>query len=283
MTTNPPRDDAPETIWILPAHHDGQRGWPAQITTPDFYGAVEYRRADTPARAGTWTPTHRHVKRGTEYQEMARGMLQTDVPLSDYAELVAYRGNDGEWWFRPPSEFDDGRFAAMSQPEPDPVAWQGPGEKPHRYSPDLMAGGDDCRHCGHGWDAHQPATPPAAPTDTALVEAAHRFEKALRYSIQLNRHDPTQISRPHDFVTTGDFHALAAALASRAAPPEAQVTVAEAARVLLDQMDNIWSSDMSTATDNARQKAKRDGHKYRVIDREGFRAALRALAGEGEA
>lgn len=59
-------------------------------------------------------PTHQHVKRGTEYQEMARGRLQTDVPLTDYADLVAYRDDDGVWWFRPPAEFDDGRFRALA-------------------------------------------------------------------------------------------------------------------------------------------------------------------------
>ncbi|MFG6083758.1 hypothetical protein ACEUZ9_005483 [Paracoccus litorisediminis] len=64
-----------------------------------------------------WTPTHFHVKRGTKYRECARGKLQTDVPLSDYAELVAYNDMQGNWWFRSPSEFDDGRFIALGRAE----------------------------------------------------------------------------------------------------------------------------------------------------------------------
>lgn len=32
--------------------------------------------------------------------------------------------------------------------------YTGPGEKPHRYSPDIMAQGD-CRVCGHTKEAHQ--------------------------------------------------------------------------------------------------------------------------------
>ena len=34
--------------------------------------------------------------------------------------------------------------------------WKGPGETPHRYSPDYMAQGD-CRVCGHHREAHQSA------------------------------------------------------------------------------------------------------------------------------
>ena len=65
-------------------------------------------------KADEWQPTHRHVKRGTEYREVARGKLQTDTPLTDYAELVAYHDHDGNWWFRAPSEFDDGRFTTLT-------------------------------------------------------------------------------------------------------------------------------------------------------------------------
>lgn len=71
------------------------------------------RREAPPAVTVPFQPTHQHVKRGAEYQEMARGKLQTDVPLSDYAALVAYRAADGSWWFRSPTEFDDGRFRAL--------------------------------------------------------------------------------------------------------------------------------------------------------------------------
>lgn len=51
---------------------------------------------------------------------------------------------------------------------------------------------------------------------------------------------------------------------------------------LHDNLDKIWSSPASTDMDNARRKAERDGHKYRVIDREGFRAALARIIEEQE-
>lgn len=54
---------------------------------------------------------YRHRKRGTIYRSLGQGRLQTDVPLEDYAELVAYRDiEDGSLWFRSPVEFHDGRF-----------------------------------------------------------------------------------------------------------------------------------------------------------------------------
>ena len=62
-------------------------------------------------------------------------------------------------------------------------------------------------------------------------------------------------------------------------PPRA-LTGQDAAKVLLAELDTLWSAELSTATDNGRRKAERGGHKYRVIDREGFRAALRAIGGE---
>lgn len=56
-----------------------------------------------------------HIKRGTTYQIIARGKLQTDKPLEDYAELVAYRCEEtGDVWFRPKSEFTPDRFATLS-------------------------------------------------------------------------------------------------------------------------------------------------------------------------
>lgn len=45
--------------------------------------------------------------------------------------------------------------------------WKGPGEKPHTYSPDIMAMGD-CRICGHTYEAHQPK--PTPDTRDALIK-----------------------------------------------------------------------------------------------------------------
>ena len=53
-----------------------------------------------------------HVKRGSTYRVIGRGKVQTDTPLSDYAEVVIYQGEaDDLFWVRPVSEFEDGRFA----------------------------------------------------------------------------------------------------------------------------------------------------------------------------
>jgi hypothetical protein len=63
------------------------------------------------------TERYQHIKRGTTYAVIGRGKLQTDAPLSDYAELVAYRCEEtGDIWFRPVSEFTPDRFRALPAP-----------------------------------------------------------------------------------------------------------------------------------------------------------------------
>lgn len=57
-------------------------------------------------------------------------------------------------------------------------------------------------------------------------------------------------------------------------------TPAQAARVLLEALDALWSREMSTDMNNAMVRAKKDRHGYSIVDREGFRAAIRAIAGE---
>ncbi|WP_312529627.1 hypothetical protein [Paracoccus sp. (in: a-proteobacteria)] len=117
----------------------------------------------------------------------------------------------------------------QTDPKPQTVAWAGPGEKPHAYSPDLIAGGDDCRHCGHGWDMHQPATPSSA--GTVSVEAAARTEvrqlrEALRPFAEYMQTDEGRLDLdylgneiPDDqgvgwvYLTHGDFRAALRALA----------------------------------------------------------------------
>lgn len=60
------------------------------------------------ARAAEARPlTHRHIARNTTYREVARGTLQSKMPLQDGDTLVAYVGQNDVWWFRPPAEFDD--------------------------------------------------------------------------------------------------------------------------------------------------------------------------------
>lgn len=60
-----------------------------------------------------WRPTHRHVKRGTEYQLIGRAVVQATVPIEDDEYAVVYRGADGSLWVRCADEFNDGRFEAL--------------------------------------------------------------------------------------------------------------------------------------------------------------------------
>jgi hypothetical protein len=62
-----------------------------------------------------------HRVRGGEYEVLGIGRLQLaagDV-LADMDELAAYRGANGELWFRRPAEFMDGRFEQVVPACPD--------------------------------------------------------------------------------------------------------------------------------------------------------------------
>mgnify|MGYP000364350470 CR=1 FL=1 len=59
---------------------------------------------------GAWKATHRHVKRGTGYHRMATAKMQATDPVTDMQTVEIYQGEDGQWWVRPTSEFNDGRF-----------------------------------------------------------------------------------------------------------------------------------------------------------------------------
>ena len=56
-----------------------------------------------------------HIQRGSTYEEVARGRLQTAHPLGDNAPLVIYRSeDDGRWYARGQVEFEDGRFQEIA-------------------------------------------------------------------------------------------------------------------------------------------------------------------------
>lgn len=66
-----------------------------------------------PAAAAVWA----HVVRGGEYTVIGSARLQTDKPLTDMAEVVAYRDADGRVWVRDAHEFD-ARFTRIRAASP---------------------------------------------------------------------------------------------------------------------------------------------------------------------
>jgi hypothetical protein len=68
-----------------------------------------------------WRPTHRHVARGGEYQVIGEAQVQTVTGLCDYDVVTVYRDAEGGLWVRATSEFDDGRFVALSA-APDAIS-----------------------------------------------------------------------------------------------------------------------------------------------------------------
>lgn len=72
-----------------------------------------------------FNPTHRHKKRGTEYQVLGDASLQTEFEITEGTMLRVYIGDDGKMWARPCEEFADGRFEEI----PDTRATITPSDK----------------------------------------------------------------------------------------------------------------------------------------------------------
>lgn len=68
------------------------------------------------APSSPWQPTHRHVKRGTDYEVLGRAVIQAAEPLDDEEYVIVYRGQDGQLWARCADEFNDGRFIPLPMP-----------------------------------------------------------------------------------------------------------------------------------------------------------------------
>lgn len=61
-------------------------------------------------RADAWKATHRHVKRGSHYMHLATAKMQTSNHIGDMQSVEVYQSEDGQWWVRSTTEFNDGRF-----------------------------------------------------------------------------------------------------------------------------------------------------------------------------
>lgn len=59
-------------------------------------------------------PSHQHVATGGKYLKLATGCLQVSGRATDMDQLVAYVGESGDWWFRPPGEFNS-RFEELKK------------------------------------------------------------------------------------------------------------------------------------------------------------------------
>jgi hypothetical protein len=104
---------------------------------------LEAERSPVPEGDGL-RPTHRHVKRGSEYVLIGFGKMQAEdwiepgiiglVPGGsvDMREVAIYRSvDDCSLWVRPREEFEDGRFVALASPAPvkaeaEVVGWVDP-------------------------------------------------------------------------------------------------------------------------------------------------------------
>ena len=106
-----------------------------------------------------------HYRR--EGAEAMRGAV-TNVLIDTVADAIDNKSNHGQAlarWIT--DEITTIRSIDLDELLAAASTWKGPGETPHRYSPDYMAQGD-CQVCGHTWEAHQPDPDPVA----RLVEAA---------------------------------------------------------------------------------------------------------------
>ena len=152
------------------------------------------RAPDPVVNAGSCQPGDRyqHIKRGTTYQVIACGKLQTDTPLTDYADVVAYRCDEtGDVWVRPQSEFTPDRFRALpaapvaeAQPTIGGAELNALVKRLHKLARDMK------RDAPYDWDEHEDVLA-AAYAITALraqpdwKAMAERLGEAAKFGVDL--------------------------------------------------------------------------------------------------
>src|SRR4051812_29551363 len=116
----------------VPADHPLMVAWTAYTATEEFANTLRWASKPEHSQGSLWAafeqgfraaadqgegwrPTHRHVKRGTEYEVIGWGSVQcSEAGLLDNEHVMIYRGQDGTLWARRLSEFIDGRFEMLS-------------------------------------------------------------------------------------------------------------------------------------------------------------------------
>lgn len=126
LRPSPSREEPPDLRKLGKAREQFVTGSPHWLAINDAYSEIVLLRSQLAAlrpasSGGAWRPTHRHVKRGTEYRLIGRGIVQTSEPLNDDEYVMIYEGQDGSLWARDADEWSDGRFEALSAPPADPV------------------------------------------------------------------------------------------------------------------------------------------------------------------
>lgn len=91
----------------------------ADYVLSDWMAGAISRATGQLVPAPVWQPTHRHVKRGTEYRLIGTARIQSEIPLVDDSEVEIYVGKDGDLWARRKIEFHDGRFVPTAPASED--------------------------------------------------------------------------------------------------------------------------------------------------------------------
>lgn len=112
--------------------HAAQPGLSTEMVRKILHAALVLSPSPSGWDAGAWQPTHRHVKRGSEYRMIGEaeaqvstggynGLAEDERKLREGDSLTVYQGADGKLWVRFTDEFSDGRFL----PLPTPPAGEG--------------------------------------------------------------------------------------------------------------------------------------------------------------